>query len=142
LRKLIRFFGLLFLATLLVLVLARRPPLFSALVQELCGVLFEGDDGDEGEFVVRGDLVRGAGDDHGGKGFVGFVEFFDDDVGDGDEVRVEVFRVLDKGFGIYYCGEGFGGEVASDHELARHKERWERGAYVRRRSAATRFVLV
>jgi len=120
LRELTRLFCLLLLAAFLVLVIARRPPLFSALVQKLCGVLFEGDDSDEGEFVVGGDLVCGAGDDHGGEGFVGLVEFFDDSVGDGDEVGVEVFRVLDEGFGVYYCGERFGGEVASDLVLVWH----------------------
>jgi hypothetical protein len=58
-------------------------------------------------------------------------------------VGVKVFGVLDKEFGVYYGGQGLGGEVASvgvsvgDHGMVEIVR-----AYVLRLSAAARFVLV
>lgn len=58
-------------------------------------MLLEGRDGVEDEFVVGGDYLGGAGDGHGGEGFVGFEEVLFEGAGEGDEVRFEVFGVAD-----------------------------------------------
>jgi hypothetical protein len=86
-------------------------------VHKVVGVLLEGRDGKKVEFVVGGELVGGARDNHGGQLFVGFEEVFDGEVGDGDEVGVEVFRVADQDGGADDVDEGFCGEVAGAFAL-------------------------
>lgn len=107
------------------------------------GVLLERHDREEGEFFVCIDLYGGSRDDHGTEGLVGLEEFADRGVGDGDEVRVEVFGVLEEELGIYNGGERFRGEVAA----AKSIRMWFScnvmlQTYALRRSAAARLVLV
>lgn len=64
-------------------------------MHELLAVFLEGGDGVEGEFVVGGDLLRGAGDDEGGDGFVGAEEILCEGEGDDDEVGFKVVAVAD-----------------------------------------------
>lgn len=86
---------LLLLPALLPFEIPRRPFALSTLVHELLAVFLEGGDGVEGEFVVRGDLLGGAGDDEGGDGFVGADEVFGESEGDNDEVGFEVVAIAD-----------------------------------------------
>jgi hypothetical protein len=86
-------------------------------VHKVVGVLLERRDRKEVEFVVGGELVGGARDDHGGELFVGFEKVLDGEVGDGDEVGVEVFGVADQGRGADDVDEGFCGEVAGAFAL-------------------------
>ena len=55
-------------------------------MHEILGVFLERRDGIEGELVVGCDLDGGAGDNHGGEGFVGAEEVFGYGEGYGDEV--------------------------------------------------------
>lgn len=88
--------------------LTRNPPPFATLVHKLGRMLLEYRDGEQGEFVVGGELRTAAGDDHRSDGFVGREIFFDEDVGDGEEVLLEVFRGVggEEGAGIDDRGEG------------------------------------
>ena len=65
------------------------------------------------KFVIGIYSHSGTGHDHGAESFVCFEEVFRDGVGDGDEVRFQVFGVLDYEGGVDDCGEGFVGEVAA-----------------------------
>ena len=62
-------------------------------MDEFLTVLFEGRNSVERKFVVLSNLSAGAGDDHGGEGFVGFKEILCEGVGDCDEVGFEVVGV-------------------------------------------------
>lgn len=52
---------------------------------------FERCDGIQGELAIGLNLLGGARHDHGGDGLITFEEFFNDLVGDRDEVSFEVF---------------------------------------------------
>lgn len=99
--------------------LARRPPLLPAPVHELGAVLLEDGDGEEGELVVPGQLGGGAGDDHGGEGFVRLEPFLDGGVGDGDEVLLQVLGRVgrEEVFGVHDRGERALREVACSGAL-------------------------
>jgi hypothetical protein len=118
-RQLIRLLGLFLLAALLVLVLSRCPPLFSALVYELVRSLLERGDGEKGKLVVFGQFARWAWYYHGRHLFICLVEVLHSDLGDGDEVGVEVLGVLDERWGLDDGDEGLGGEVAGSFPLSR-----------------------
>jgi len=83
-------------------------------VHKLRAILLEGSNGVEGEFIVGGDLLRGAWDNPRGDGFIGFGKVFNEGVGNGEEVGLEVFGVIgDYDRGWDDGGKGFGGEVAA-----------------------------
>jgi hypothetical protein len=87
-------------------------------VHEVVGVLFERGHSEEVEFVVGSELVGGARHDHGRQLLVALVELLDGQVGDGDEVGVEVFGVADDGGGVYDVDKGLGREVARPFPLS------------------------
>lgn len=79
---------------------SRRPARLAALVHELGARLLERRDCLQREFRVGCNFDRGARDDHGAQGLVGFEVFFLQLLGDGDQVGFEVFGVLDQGGGV------------------------------------------
>lgn len=105
--------ALLLLAALDVLVVARRPFHLAALVLEVGAVLLERRDGEQRELVVLGDLDRRAGHHHGRQRLVALEEIALGVVGHRDEVRLEVFGVLDEELGVDDRREGFRREVSA-----------------------------
>lgn len=83
-------------------------------MQELRRVLLKHSHRVQRKLIVRADEIGGARHDHRTKGFVRAIEVFDVALGDGDEVRFEMFGVLvlDEDGRVDDGDEGFSGEVA------------------------------
>lgn len=86
--------SLLFLATLHVLVITRRPLVLATFVLKVDAVFLECRHGVEAKLAVGVDLDTRSRHNHGRDGLVRFEKVLLERVGHGDEVRLEVVRVL------------------------------------------------
>jgi hypothetical protein len=65
-------------------------------VEKFGAMPFECGNGVQGELVIGVNSLGGAGHDHGGNGLIAFEEILDDLIGDCNEMRLEIFGILDE----------------------------------------------
>lgn len=88
---------------------------------------FECSDPIQGEFVIGVNGLCGAWHDHGGDGLVAFEEVFHDLVGNCDEMRLEVFGILNEEGGVDDGGEGSVRQISSGlDQLCQSRNEWEK----------------
>ena len=110
---LLYFFPFFLFSTLLILIVSWSPFVLSTLVYELLTCLLECRYGIKGKLVIGIYSCSRSRNNHVTELLVGFDKVFGDGIGDSDEVRFEVFRVLDYEGRVDDCGEGLVGEVTA-----------------------------
>ena len=112
--------ALLLLAALNVLEVTRNPLVLTAFVHKLQAMLLERRDRIQRELVVRGHQRCRPRHHHGRHRLIQLQELLDLLSGHRDEVRLDVFGVLDDGARVDHRGEGFSRQIAPNQSVHTH----------------------